>query len=571
MRAVLFMLVLIVLGGSAVMGQHHPGGSCISCHAGFGLGGTAFADYNGGSVAQGAKMLLIRSDGSTLSLPESDDAGRLHAPSVESGRYIVRLGALRSRTWHALPEQRDCNSCHIAGGNADARRNKKLTSLHTELPVDNNCATCHHYPASMQIAQLATPGTLNATAVRPATQGSAVIVRGKTYPFDPAGYTIVTLRPDIFAEGAYSLFDVLLTVARSNGHSIAMHWDEDCQTHFIDSVDGIAGDFWYHFSYDAGSGTSNEIKNKRQIRWDELLYQPGAWVQLVMGEALSELKSEFLEEIQRERQSGHMIPQVRITVNPSDYQGNPPESHRITVSRNWRDVQVTPHGLRERGRDSLYRSPFKPGVVTALDLLFSLQDQGKLDVVGTAYFTHLAGKVMESYRVRSLGFPGVGLAHASGKQGFVYTTGNGTFTRLANDADGMQHVHADIHVIHAPDFAQWRWIELGNPYYEASTPTGVEEMLADYEARDRSFRLQRPWPVPASGSVNISCNIFETGNFVLDIVDLQGKRILLLHDGPLDAMGVHRFTWDGGPGGMYFIRMTDGSTVDMQRVVIGMR
>ncbi len=571
MRTILFTVLLLIFGTCAATSQHHPGASCISCHNGFALGGTAFASYDGGGVKEGAKLSLIRSDGSSISLPESDDQGRLHAPALGNGRYIVQLGELRSRTWHDLPGQRDCNSCHLPGGNPDGKRIKRLTSLHTEIPPDNDCGHCHHFPASMSLGQLAAPGTLNSTAVRPATQGSSVILRGNTYPFDPAAYDIVTLRPDIFADGAYSLFDVLLSVARRKGHRISLHWDEDCQTHFIDSVDGIAGDFWYHFSYDAGNGTSGELRNKRQIRWDELLYQPGAWVQLVMGEALAELKQEYREEIQRERQHGHMIPQVRITVNPSNYQGNPPESHRITVSRNWRDVQVTSHGLRQHGRDSLHRSPFQPGVVTAMDLLFSLQDQGLLDVVGTAYFTHLAGKVMESYRVRSLGFPDAGLAHASGKQGFVYTTGNGTFTRLANDADGKQHVHADIHVIHAPDFAMWRWIELGNPYYEAETPTGVAEMLADYDARDRSFRLQRPWPLPAEGFVNISCNVFEPGIFVIDIVDAAGRRIAVLHEGTLGNVGVQRFTWTGGSGGMYFIRMTDGRNLEMQRVLIGVR
>jgi hypothetical protein len=176
---------------------------------------------------------------------------------------------------------------------------------------------------------------------------------------------------------------------------------------------------------------------------------------------------------------------------------------------------------------------------------------------------------MESYRVRSLGFPGVGLAHASGRQGLVYTSGNGTFQRLANDADRKQHVHADIHVMHAPDFALWRWIELGNPYYESSSPTGIEEMLADYEARDRTFRLQRPWPLPSSGVVNISCNVFEPGAFVIDVIDLSGRRLAVLHEGRLDNMGVHEFTWNGDGQGVFFIRMTDGRDMDIQRVLTG--
>ncbi|MCZ7557724.1 MAG: hypothetical protein M5R41_15100 [Bacteroidia bacterium] len=545
MRTVKTLALLLMLTAS-LSAQHHPGEGCVDCHANLALGGTVFVSNDGGGTSEGAAISLVREDGSRIILPASDGDGRIFSPSLDSGRYLMRLGAIRSRSWHTLPAQRNCNSCHIPGGNPEGMRSKRLPSLHTEIPADNSCLPCHHYPASMNLAQLVTPGTLNATAIRPATQSSAVVIRGNTYTFDPADYRIQTLRPDIFAEGHYSLFDVLIAVARRNGHSVALHWDADCMTHFIDSVDGIAGDFWYHFSYDAGSGTANELQHRRQIRWDELLYQPGAWVRLVVGEAVSELKQEYREEIQRQRQYGHMIPQVRIAINPSNYHGNPPESNRITVTRNWRDVTVSAHDLRAEGSDSLYRSPFQPGVVTAMDVLFSLRAQGLLDVVGTAYFTHLAGKVMESYRVRSLGFPDAGLAHASGRQGFVYTTGNGSFTRLANDADAKQHVHADIHVIHAPDFAVWRWIELGNPFYETETPTGLDEVLADYEARDRGFRLQRPWPQPSSAAVNISCNIFEAGSFVIDIVDVAGRRIALLHDGPIDHVGVHRFIWEEG-------------------------
>jgi hypothetical protein len=563
-------LVLSVVLAASLSAQHHPGKSCISCHADYALGGTVFATSEGTGPVAGAHISLIRPDGSSISLPPSDDDGRIFSPSADSGHYLIQLASVRSRTWHTLPAQRDCNACHIPGGNPDGTRIKRLTSLHTEIPSDNSCMHCHHYPASMHIAQLAAPGTLSATAIRPTAQSSAVIIRGNTYAFDPKEYSISTTRPDIFTEGHYSLFDVLIAVAQRNGHQVALHWDADCMTHFIDSVDGVAGDYWYHFSYDAGSGTANELKHRRQIRWDELLYQPGAWVQLVLGEALNELKQEYREEIQRQRRFGNMIPQVRIAINPSNYEGNPAESNRITITRNWRDVTVTAHDLRGKGGDSLYRSPFQPGVVTAMDVLFSLRDQGLLDVVGTAYFTHLAGKTMESYRVRSLGFPGLGLAHASGRQGFVYTTGNGTFSRLANDADSKQHVHADIHVIHAPDFAVWRWIELGNPYYEAETPTGMEELLADYEARDRNFRLQRPWPQPSSAAVNISCNVFEPGRFVIDIVDIAGRRVALLYEGRIDNVGVHRFTWEGAAG-LFFIRMTDGRDLDMQRVLSGVR
>lgn len=569
MRSLPVILVVLVLtcGASA---QHHAGENCSGCHAAFSLGGTVFAGYDGDAVEQGTALALFRSDGSRVTLPPSDEDGRVYATAVEEGDYLMQIGALRSRSWHVLPAQKDCNSCHVKAGNMSPVRDRLLTALHPELPAGNDCTPCHHYPASMRYARLATPGQLSGAERRPATQGAAMVIGSQAYPFDPAEYEIETLRPDIFADGYFSMLDVILAVTRRQGIPVVLHWDPDCQTHFIDSVNGVGGDFWYHFSYDAGNGTQGELRYRRQIRWDELLWQPGAWVRLTLGEDVPALRQAFREEIARERASGHVVSQVQISINPSNYRGNPPESHRITVSRSFRDVAVTAHDLRAVGGDSLYRRPFRRGVVTAMDLLFSLQDQGEIDLVGTAYFTHLAGKVMESYRVRALGFPGEGLAHASGRQGFVYSTGNGTPQQLINDADGKQHVHADIHVIHAPDFARWRWIELGNPYYEDDEPTGVEEMLADYEAHASGFRLQRPWPQPASGAVSLSFNVFTPGRYRITLHDLAGRRLRVLFDAAEENVGVRQLpdAVSGLTPGIYFVRMTDGRHTDVQKIVV---
>jgi hypothetical protein len=289
-----------------------------------------------------------------------------------------------------------------------------------------------------------------------------------------------------------------------------------------------------------------------------------------MGEDLDELRDAFKREIVRERAQGHVIPEVRISITPSDFRGNPDGSGRITVSRSFTGVHVISHDLRVAGGDSLYRMPFKPGVVTAMDVLYSLQDAGELTLVGRQYFTRLAGKVMESFRVRAISFPGTGEAHASGRQGFVYTTGNGTFTRLVNDADRKQHVHADIHVIHAPDIALWRWIELGNPYYEDDDPTGTREMLADFDALTAGFRLQLPWPQPATGIVRVSVNVFDDAEYRVDACDINGRRVATLHEGRFGRTGVSSIAWDVTkiPAGTYLLRCSDGRSVGVQRLQV---
>lgn len=359
----IFLLSLLLLAGPLSAQHHNPGAACSSCHGAFRLGGTVFTGYESDSEQARVAVTLYSSDGSRVTLPASDDAGRIFASSLADGRYLIRVGALRSRSWHDIPAQRDCNTCHIPGGNLSSERDLQLWALHTDLPESNNCTPCHHYPASMQYGRLATPGQLTGNMQPPVTQESGVIIRGQEFTFRPGEHAITSIRPDIFAEGYYSLFDVLLSIAAREGIRIAYHWDDDCQTHFIDSMDGTEGEFWYGFSYDAGSSTQNELRYRRQIRWDELLWQPGSWIRLSTGDDLDELKREFREEITREREFGHLVPIAQIAVNPSNYQGNPPESNRITVTRTFRDVQVTAHDHRAAGKDSLYRMPFRAGAI----------------------------------------------------------------------------------------------------------------------------------------------------------------------------------------------------------------
>ncbi|MBM4373212.1 MAG: hypothetical protein FJ098_16270, partial [Deltaproteobacteria bacterium] len=224
---------------------------------------------------------------------------------------------------------------------------------------------------------------------------------------------------------------------------------------------------------------------------------------------MDELRSAYLREVQREAEKGHVVPLVSISVNPSSYQGNPQGSDRITVTREFRNVRVTPHGTRSAGTAAPYSRPFQPGVATSLDVLLSLRDQGALSLVSSVFYTHFGGHYIDSHYVTALGFPGVGTAHASGRHGFTYTTGNGTPQRMVNNANRTFHITTDIAVLHAPDFSTWVWRELGNPYYESVAPSA--ELLArsvaeDHEAIGRGFSLHAPVVEPGAREAHMSFN-----------------------------------------------------------------
>jgi hypothetical protein len=229
------------------------------------------------------------------------------------------------------------------------------------------------------------------------------------------------------------------------------------------------------------------------------------------------------------------------------------------VNKTFRDVRVTPHDLRSIGHPSPYSKPFQPDVVTSLDVLLSLADQGELDVVTSAFYTHFNGNFIDSYYVVELGFPGIGNAHASGRQGFVYTTENGAPNRLPNRADPKMHMTADINVIHAPDFSYWRWIELGNPYYESREPqSGLDALIVeDHNAYDRGFNLHPPYVSEHNGDVTVNFNIFEPGHSRLSIVDELGEEVAVLFDADAPDLGVYSRTWEprGRTAGQYYAEL----------------
>ncbi|MBM3295238.1 MAG: carboxypeptidase regulatory-like domain-containing protein [Candidatus Aminicenantes bacterium] len=542
---------------------HHPGENCLVCHAAFRAAGTVFRDSSGTATSPGAEVVFIDPDGGEYGA-STDAAGNLAVAGLPDGRYLVRLNSVTSRTWHVFPGQAGCNVCHVRGGNGSPPRAVALHPYHTRLPPDNDCRGCHHFPASQTYAALKTTGVLEAGASDPPLPTSRVDILGRVFEFDPADHVIRTTRPDIFAPGYFSMFDVILAVAKKNGISISYRFDLKAMTSFIRRIDGLSGPYWYRFSYDAGAGRAQELNSRRANRWDEALWRPGVWIKVVAGEAVEDLKAEFVEEISRERHRGHIVPDVRISLNPSNYLGNPPGSGRVTVSRVFADVEVRPHGWRSAGRPSPVSKPFQPGVVTSLDILLSLQDEGALDLVTGMFYTFFAGHYIDSYYVTALGFPGVGTAHASGRQGFIYTTENGAPGRLPNNADGKLHIMSDIHVIHAPDFSSWRWAELGNPYYESRAP-GYPALLAasvdeDYEAVGRGFNLHQP--VLRGRTLHTSFNLFDTAPAKLFIRRPDGRPVATLFETEAADIGIRKTAWEAGnapPGKYELVFLSRGS------------
>jgi uncharacterized protein (TIGR03437 family) len=351
-----------------------------------------------------------------------------------------------------------------------------MPSGHNRIPADNDCSHCHHFPPTRTYDQLAAPGVLNGNAPPLPIASTTVEINGTAYAFDPSQQSIETVRPDVFAPGFFSLFDVILAVAGQNGIGVEYEYDDSAKTHWINSVDGVAGDYWYRWNFDTGNqDRQSEMGWKRNNRWDENLWRPGVAIRLSAdGEDVAGLKAAYRAEIQREQQFGHVVGAVSIASNPGDVQGNPPESGRVAVQLDYTGVAVTAHNIRTGEFASPYLKPLQPGVVTVMDIALSLQDQGELDLVKTIFYDRINGSYIDAYFVQALGFPGIGVAHSSGSHGFVCRTHLGESSGFeginVNDANGSLHIPLDLQVIHSPDYSLWRWMELGSHDYADDLP-----------------------------------------------------------------------------------------------------
>ena len=83
------------------------------------------------------------------------------------------------------------------------------------------------------------------------------------------------------------------------------------------------------------------------------------------------------------------------------------------------------------------------------------------------------------------------------------------------------------------------------------------------------LRFESVSPNPSSGSVSVGYALGAPGPVVLDVLDLLGRRVATLHDGPAPA-GTHRAQWEPGAvaGGVYVVRLTGRGEQVVRRLVL---
>jgi hypothetical protein len=248
-------------------------------------------------------------------------------------------------------------------------------------------------------------------------------IDGNSYTFNLS--EVETVRPDLFKPGSFSMFDVLVNLAEQDLVELEYYYDASMNTHVIDSLEGESS-WWYQVTFSGGWSERNVFRMDH-YPWKEdtelVFYKPDS-------SFINGIFETFREEVTRLEENGGevIIPEVLISGG--------------RISMHLEDVVVTPHNLRS--------DVFQDGVITAIDVIISLADQGNLTYELKWYDSIGDASVVRSYWVDTINGK-----DSYGTCGWVYESGSWTFRGFIGN-----HIHlpSDVRILNSPEYVEWFWI-----------------------------------------------------------------------------------------------------------------
>jgi len=225
-------------------------------------------------------------------------------------------------------------------------------------------------------------------------------IGGVIYNYNPN--EIETERPDLFQDGSFSVFDILLHLDSKGKINLNYHFNTSMNTHVIDSLNG-EDNWWYNIFYTGG------YAEKNVERIDHYPWKQGANIIMYQESEsyINDAYSRFREEVARFKHNNGSI--IIPIVNVS--------------GRSFREVfynlTVFPYNLRN--------DVFKNGVVTAMDVIMTLGTLGNItyELKWIAHFS--SASYVHSYFVNKINDD-----EAAGRCGFLYAVSN-SFIWLSAD------------------------------------------------------------------------------------------------------------------------------------------
>ena len=258
----------------------------------------------------------------------------------------------------------------------------------------------------------------------PSETGMVDVIGVGKFSFEPEN--VRTLRPDVFVDGHFSLFDALVHIHELGHIDLQYRFDDDLATHVIESIEGQP--HWWYVAHYASGWWENSVLHMDLYPWKD---GTALRVQPMTESYMSRLHLAFEQEVQRlAANDGQVIIPEVVIEDP-------------TGTKVFHDVHVTPHGIRS---DIL-----QDGVITALDILLSLGEQGHLSTVGLTWYSSIGrADPVDNYFVERIDD-----AEALLRCGYVYEVGPVDFSGFRG---AHIHVPTDARVLVSPDYALWFWL-----------------------------------------------------------------------------------------------------------------
>ncbi len=255
---------------------------------------------------------------------------------------------------------------------------------------------------------------------------ASIMIRAQTFSFNPN--EVESIRPEIFQNRSFSVFDILVHLDDKGNISMVHHFDVDMNTYIIDTIDGRSDLWWYSIYYSGGWDERNVF------RMDHYPWKEGATIKIFQYTSdyrLNLIYNTFQQEILRSQSNNGtiIIPEVEINGKTVDY--------------TFTNVTVTAHNLRN--------DLFQEDIITAIDVIISLEEQGLINSYQLQWYDEIGtADIVRNYWVN-----GIDGDNAYGTCGFVYEAGD-------HDFDGFNgnHIHlpSDSRVINSPEYVLFFWI-----------------------------------------------------------------------------------------------------------------
>ena len=259
-----------------------------------------------------------------------------------------------------------------------------------------------HWGASLSLIFLVLSLSLMAIVIDlPAGIGNPEIkIGGKIYRYNPN--EIETARTDLFQNGSFSVFDVLLHLESKGEIDLNYHFNTSMNTHVIDSLNGDTN-WWYHAYYSGGS------IEKNVERIDHYPWKPGTRIILYHESEsyINDVYSLFKEEVDRftYNNGSIIIPLVYVFGH--------------SFSEVFYNVTVLPFNLRSE--------TFQQDVITAIDVIMTLGYLGEITYELEWHESFRGASYVHSYFVSK-----INTDEAVGRCGFLYEV-SGSYIYLSSD------------------------------------------------------------------------------------------------------------------------------------------